>query len=257
MKYSYVLIDDDVESILRTQSFFDQFPDYQIAGAANNINDAVNLILQTKPNIVFLEIGSEDQNCDLSLDLINKVKQYLKVMPKFVALTLNKSLAYDAIKLEIFDFLSKPTNLNELRKTLIRFQDNLFENPKTLCVKNHGDHRFLPTDEMMYCKADRSYTEVFLKSGEVYTAFRMLKFFDQTLPSSFLRVHNSYIVNINFIARINVGTNFCYIKETKTRLPISKHYKRNIELIINILTENENKALNELIPEEEGEIWNT
>ena len=118
MKHTYIIIDDDFESVLRTQSFFNNFPDYQLAGTANNCNDALNLILKTKPKLVFIEIKSEDKNCDLSLEIINKVKQYVKITPKFIALTLDKSLAYEAIKLEIFDFLIKPTNLDELRKTL-------------------------------------------------------------------------------------------------------------------------------------------
>ena len=178
MKHSYVLIDDDHESILRTQSFFDQFPDYKIAGTANNFEDALNLILKTKPNLVFLEISSENKKCDLSLELINKVKQYINRMPKFVVLSLDKNLAYEAIKHDVYDFLVKPTNLNELRKTIFRYQRDLNESPKTICVKSHSDHRFLALDEILYCKADNSYTEIFLTTGEMVTAFKMLKYFE-------------------------------------------------------------------------------
>ena len=246
MKHSYVLIDDDHESILRTQSFFDQFPDYTIAGTANNFEDALNLILKTKPNLVFLEISSENKKCDLSLDLINKVKQYINKMPKFVVLSLDKNLAYEAIKHEVYDFLSKPTNLNELRKTIYRYQRDMNESPKTICVKSHSDHRFLSLNEILYCKADNSYTEIFLKTGEMVTAFKMLKYFEQILPAPFFRIHNSHIVNMNFVSRINIGSSFCYIKDSKIRIPFSKHYKQNIDLIISLLTDNENKTVNEI-----------
>ena len=246
MKHSYVLIDDDHESILRTQSFFDQFPDYSIAGTANNLEDALNLILKTKPNIVFLEISSENKNCDLSLDLINKVRQFSNKIPKFVVLSLDKNLAYTALKHEVYDFLIKPTNLDELRKTIYRYQRDLNVSAKTICVKSHSDHRFLSLDELLYCKADNSYTEIFLKSGEMVTAFKMLKYFEQILPPPFFRIHNSHIVNMNFVSRINICTGFCYIKDTKIRIPFSKHYKQNIDLIISLLSDNENKIVNEI-----------
>lgn len=246
MKHSYVLIDDDHESVLRTQSFFDQFPDYSIAGTANNCEDALNLILKTKPNLVFLEISSENKNCDLSLELINKVRQFCNKMPKFVVLSLNKKLAYDAIKHEVFDFLIKPTNLNELRKTIYRYQLNLTTAPKTICVKSHSDHRFLSVDEIIYCKADNTYTEIFLKTGEMITGFKMLKYFERVLPKSFLRVHNSHIINMDFVSRINIGASLCYVKDSKIRIPISKYYKQNIDLIISLLSDNENKEVNEI-----------
>lgn len=246
MKHSYVLIDDDHESILRTQSFFNQFPDYALAGTANNSEDALNLILKTKPNLVFLEISSENKNCDLSLGLIHKVRQFTSKMPKFVVLSLNKNLAYEAIKHEVYDFLIKPTNLNELRKTIYRYQFNLSAAPRTICVKSFSDHRFLALDEIIYCKADNTYTEIFLKNGEMVTGFKMLKYFERVLPKSFLRVHNSYIINMDFVSRLNIGTGLCYIKETKIRIPISKHYKLNLDLIISLLSDNENKEVNEI-----------
>jgi DNA-binding LytR/AlgR family response regulator len=242
MKQTYIILDDDFENILRTQSFFDGFPDYELAGTANNQKDAINLILQTKPELVFIEIASKNKNCDLSLDLINQVSQLTKITPKYVALSFDKSMGFEAIKNEIFDYLIKPIDLDELRKTLHRFEKTTRFKSKKLCVKSHGDYRFLPIDEVAYCKADNSSTDIFLSNGEMFTAFKTLKYFEQNLPSEFLRIHNSFVVNMNYITRINITSSNCYLG-SKTKLPISKHYKRNIDLIINKLSNSESNGV--------------
>lgn len=244
MKQNYIILDDDFESVLRTQSFFDNFPNYELAGTANSQKDAINLILQTKPELVFLEINSENKNCDLSLDIINQITKLTKIVPKFVALTLDKNEAYEAIKSEVFDFLVKPINIDELRKTLHRFEKSTQFSSNKLCIKTQGDYRFLSLNEVAYCKADNSSTDIFLQNGEMFTGFKSLKYFEQNLPSDFLRIHNSFVVNMNCITRINITTSNCYLG--KTKIPFSKHYKRNIEIIINKLSNTEIQAVNEI-----------
>jgi len=64
------------------------------------------------------------------------------------------------------------------------------------------------------------------------TAFKTLKHFEGVLPYPFARIHNSYIVNRNYISRIHTGNAVCYIKNTTTKLPFSKSYKENVDLII-------------------------
>jgi DNA-binding LytR/AlgR family response regulator len=64
------------------------------------------------------------------------------------------------------------------------------------------------------------------------TAFKTLKHFEGILSSPFTRIHNSYIVNRNYISRIHTGNAVCYIKNTTTKIPFSKSYKENVDAII-------------------------
>ena len=78
-------------------------------------------------------------------------------------------------------------------------------------------------------------TDIHLSSGEMITAFKTLKHFESVLKYPFVRIHNSYIVNIEYVSRIHTGNAVCHIKDTTTKLPFSKSYKENIDAIINTI----------------------
>ena len=56
-----------------------------------------------------------------------------------------------------------------------------------------------------------------------------LRLFENQLPSNFIRVHQSYILNTNYVSGINYGKSTCFLKIRKTQLPFSKSYKENID----------------------------
>jgi len=243
MKYPYIIIDDDNASILKTQSLFDEFSNYFLLGTANNYEDAVNLVLEHKPKLIVLEINPKNKKSNLSLAIINELFRFVKVMPKIVVLTKGKELAYEAIKHEIFDYLVKPLSLHELRKTIIKFERNTEEIPTTICIKSYGDYRFIDTEDIVYAKADNNSTDIYMNNGDMITAFKTMKHFENTLPNEFVRIHNSYIINMNYVSRIHLGNSICYIKNSKIKLPFSKSYKKNVDRIINLITSNENREL--------------
>lgn len=103
-----------------------------------------------------------------------------------------------------------------------------------ICVKSYGDYRYIESEDILYFEADNNSTDIHLNNGEMITAFKTLKHFETVLPDSqFLRIHNSYIINVNQVSRIHTGNTVCYIKNSTTKLPFSKSYKENVDLIIN------------------------
>jgi DNA-binding LytR/AlgR family response regulator len=112
----------------------------------------------------------------------------------------------------------------------------IVQKPQSLviCIKSYGDYRYLDSDEILYFEADNNSTDIHLNNGEMITAFKTLKHFETVLPESqFLRIHNSYIINVDQVSRIHTGNTVCYIKNSTTKLPFSKSYKDNVDLIIN------------------------
>ena len=107
------------------------------------------------------------------------------------------------------------------------------EQPLIICVKSYGDYRYIDSRDVLYFEADNNSTDIHLNNGEMITAFKTLKHFETVLPTSqFLRIHNSYIINISQVSRIHTGNTVCYIKNSTTKLPFSKSYKENVDLII-------------------------
>ena len=108
----------------------------------------------------------------------------------------------------------------------------IVEQPLILCIKSYGDYRYIDANDICYFQADNNSTDIHLNNGEMVTAFKTLKHFESILSFPFTRIHNSYIVNRNYISRIHTGNAVCYIKNSATKLPFSKSYKENIDLII-------------------------
>ncbi|WP_269226982.1 LytR/AlgR family response regulator transcription factor [Flavobacterium eburneipallidum] len=267
MNYPYIVIDDNQESVLKTKAIADGFSELVFVASANNYTDGLNLILEHTPKIVFLEIDPADKTSNLSLQLINELYRYLKVVPKIIVTTTKKELAFDAIQFEVADYLIKPVQRVDLVKTLLKLkkaigEDEVFlsqspmldasskfvgepqvivseqasvskkEQPLVLCIKSYGDYRYIDARDICYFQADNNSTDIHLNNGEMITAFKTLKHFESVLPHPFSRIHNSYIVNRHYISRIHTGNAVCYIKNSTTKLPFSKSYKENVDLII-------------------------
>jgi DNA-binding LytR/AlgR family response regulator len=259
MNYTYIIIDDDPESVSKTKAIASEFSELNFLASADNYADGVNLILKHMPRLVFLEIDPINKDSNLSLQLINGLLMYLKELPKIVITTKKKDFAFDCIKYEVIDYLLKPLLVIDFVKLVhklnkINTEDEvvLVQNPSSsekrgslanfeslnkkksfiLCVKSYGDHRYIDSDDIAYFQADNNSTDIHLKNGEMITAFKTLKHFETVLTNPFIRIHNSYIVNRNFISRIHTGNSLCYIKKTTIKLPFSKSYKTNVDFII-------------------------
>ncbi|WP_396140880.1 LytR/AlgR family response regulator transcription factor [Flavobacterium sp.] len=281
MSQTYIIIDDDKGSILKTQAIAERFKNLSFVASANNYDDGLNLILEHQPRLVFLEIDPADKKSNLSLALINELYRYLSVVPKIIVITNKNELAYEALQYEVIDYLLKPVNINDFRKAILKFDRaiklnvpyseeknpvatfevldealvediEIAENPEVtlgtpivsgemqkpqslvICVKSYGDYRYIDSGDVLYFEADNNSTDIHLNNGEMITAFKTLKHFETVLPpTQFLRIHNSYIINVNQVSRIHTGNTVCYIKNSTTKLPFSKSYKENVDLIIN------------------------
>ena len=62
MNYSYIIIDDDQESVLKTKAIADGFSELSFVAVASNYEEGLNLILEHTPNLIFLEIDPADKN---------------------------------------------------------------------------------------------------------------------------------------------------------------------------------------------------
>lgn len=123
-------------------------------------------------------------------------------------------------------------NNNETKQVSFTQTENTKEKPLIICVKSYGDYRYIDATDICYLQADNNSTDIHLNTGEMITAFKTLKHFEGVMIHPFVRIHNSYIVNIDYVSRIHTGNAVCHIKGTTTKLPFSKSYKENIDAII-------------------------
>lgn len=310
--FTFVIIDDNQDTVLKTKAIAESFQNFSCVGTAANYEDGMDCVLEKNPVFIFLEVNPENKDSNLSLGFINELYRYFPVIPKVIITSRNSDSAFEAIKHGVYDYLIKPVEQKEFRKTIARLNRDLnavspivsainsvkeveskitesisnsdneettdhviiepseivsdeateleekleviplnteeknnsdvtFSNvnsndkPLTICVKSYGDYRYINANDVCYLQADNNSTDIHLASGEMITAFKTLKHFESVLKYPFVRIHNSYIVNIDYVSRIHTGNAVCHIKDTTTKLPFSKSYKENIDAIINTI----------------------
>lgn len=265
MQYSFVIIDDNETLCKEVLNCFENFPEYYCMGKAQNKESAVDLILEVKPELVFLCLKKKSK-AGIELTIIDRLYRYLDAIPYVVVLAESDDYALEAIKTGVFDYIVLPLSVAELRKTLLRFQKEIplsggvspqvietpheseFKNEDVrtvkgrensgsdidiqICIKSYGDYQFIALKDVVYLQADNNTTDFHLVNGKTLSAYKTLKHYENNLPSFFYRIHNSFVVNSSYVSRINTGKSICYLNNNEVSVPFSKTFKDNIDTII-------------------------
>ncbi|TJY37693.1 LytR/AlgR family response regulator transcription factor [Pontimicrobium aquaticum] len=239
---TYFIIEPNKKIASDIKRVFDEFPDFKYLGTSATIEASQEIIYTEYPKLLLVDF---DQSNNL-FSHINEIKQYLDNPPKFIALSTTTDMAYIAIKNNFFDYLIKPINELELRKAALRFKKkcNSKRVKKNLCLKSYKDYHYIDTEEIVLLKADNNSTDFILANGSTVIAYKTLKTFETLLPSNFVRIHKSYIVNIDYVNRVNYGKNMCSVRDIAESIPFTKTYMNNIERLTRSLSESSVLSLN-------------
>jgi two-component system LytT family response regulator len=207
------LIEDEPQSLSLIKDAIQTLGrNYSIVSATGNVQDSVVEIQQCKPDILISDIQLQDGTV---FDVLEKAGPFIKTL---VLITAYDHYAIRAIKYSAIDYLLKPVNTQELKQAIekcvqqldsfhlntvsqINFLQSRNE-PKNqnaygdILINSENAIHVIRQNEVLYCKADRNYTEFYLQDGRVIISSRTLLFYEQLLdPATFFRVHLSFIIN--------------------------------------------------------------
>ncbi len=236
MEHSYVIIDSNPETVYAIQLAMENFNNFICIGISPSEQEGLDIILERNPSLVFLNIELEHSSSGVTgYYMLDALQKYLDVLPQFIALATTAQYAIEGIRHSILDYIMTPVDKNVLRRTLFRFRKLPFNKPAdindTLCLKSYGDYKFVNTNEVIFLKADNNTTDFVRVNGTTVSAFKTLKFFQESLPDHFIRIHSSYIVNSHYISRIHSGKSQCTMDHSDVAVPFSKSYRENVEMI--------------------------
>jgi DNA-binding LytR/AlgR family response regulator len=252
MQKTFYIIDNETDTVNKLDAIFKEFPEYFCVGISDTYDNAMNTILKYSPRLVFANIDIVLNKSSI-FNFVDELHQCKELSSHFIAMSSFKENAYDTIKNNFFDFLLKPLSELELRKTLLRFQKRYtVELTSTLCLKTYQDYRFINTDEILYLKADDNAADLFMIDGKIVSGYNTLKHFEALLPNNFLRIHNSYIININHVTRVHFGKAKCTVRKTNQNVPFSRTYRDNVDFIKNTLLKGAILTLNYSKSPEQG-----
>lgn len=232
---TYFIIEKEIEVVNSIKYVLEGLADSYCVGVADNYNDAINIILKDSPDLVFFNV---DDIIKQPFRLIYELNQIKNNLPEFIAITSFKEKSFDIVKNGFFDILLKPLTDLEIRKTILKFQKkNPTQNKKKICLKSYKSFQYIDPDDILYLKADNKTTDFYLENGKIANSFKMLKTFEAILPSNFVRIHKSFIINKDQVSGIKFGKSTCTIKQSGDNVPFSKTYQGAIETMNQILSQ--------------------
>ena len=202
--------------------------DLVVVGECGSVKDAITLAKSCKPDLVFLDINLDD---GIAFDFIEKTEN----LPyKVIFTTAYDQYALKALKKGAVDYILKPIAQEELEEAVDKaIERSIIENDLSINTTVNKDRLVLSLfdglqvikfKDLMYCKSDKGYTSFYLSSKKKYIASKPIKNFEQYLTASkFIRVHQSFIVNLDYVERYDkAGT--IYLTEGE-KIPVAMRRK--------------------------------
>lgn len=200
-----LIIDDERLARLNLRKKLAIHSEIEVIGEASSVVTAIKAIGELNPDLLFLDIKLSDGT---GFDLLNKVEYRGKVIFQ----TAYDEYACRAFEINALDYLLKPITKERLKNVI----DNLFnsENAKSIysnhkfryddriMIEQKKNIHFVKVENIIYIKAEREYTTLLEKGGNVYLVLKSIGDWQKELPDEhFARVHRNSIVNFNYIER--------------------------------------------------------
>jgi two-component system, LytTR family, response regulator len=234
-----ILVDDEENSLnALKEKIINHCPLVNIIASCTDPSKAVEAIDTLKPDIVFLDIEMPGLN---GFNLLQQVN-YKYFEPVFV--TAYDHFAVKAIRYSALDYLVKPVDIDELKGTVERalakqhdkvpnqrlelLLDHL-SSPKKyfkrIAIPSHEGLQFIKVGDIVYLEANVNYTHIYL-SAQKFVVSRTIKEFEELLPGdTFIRIHNSYIINKDYLEKYIRGEGGQVVLTTGTVLDVAKRKK--------------------------------
>ncbi|MBF03357.1 MAG: DNA-binding response regulator [Flavobacterium sp.] len=236
-KIRSVIVEDETAAREVLKNYLNKYcPQVEIIGEAANIKEAVPLLHDLEPQLVFLDVEMPFGN---AFDVLEACKDlqfetiFVTAFSEYSLKALNQSAAY---------YLLKPISIEELIVAVNKVQQQLAKhdliNRNKIIVENFREPKpekqqvILPTLEgfevvqmkdIVRLKGNGNFTDLHLVDGSKKMVCRFLKHFSEILPFPFLRVHKSHIINVNFVKAYNKG-GFITLQDD-SEIEISSTYK--------------------------------
>lgn len=230
MKYKTLIIDDERLARKEMQRLLAGFDEIDVVGEAENLSEAVELIANEKPHIVFLDIQLSNEN---GFDLLDKIKPNFKL----VFVTAFDDYAIRAFEVNALDYLLKPVNPERLAKAIARVKDGRRDEKPDLRPLEFEDRIFLElgersiflkVSEISYINAAGDYSEIFTVAKKKILIEKPLREWEDRLPvKHFLRIHRQTIINLDEIDTIETWFNRTFqvrLKAFPQPLAVSRRY---------------------------------
>src|SRR6202163_1813929 len=214
---SAVLVDDEKLASDELAYLLKEFSDVEVIATASNGIEAVKLIGELEPDLVFLDVQMPGLD---GMGVIAKLRALGVPLPYFVMATAFDQYAVEAFRVEALDYLLKPVEKDRLAMAVERARKGIAESAKAsaprempsskpslqrskLLVKSNHRNFIVDAQDVVYATIDDGLITVVASNLEGQSNYRTIEELQSNLdPDMFWRVHRSYLVNIHRIKEV-------------------------------------------------------
>ncbi|MCW3088620.1 MAG: two component transcriptional regulator, LytTR family [Sediminibacterium sp.] len=229
-----VIIDDEMLARSIVKEYLQAYPAIEIVQECSDGFEGIKAIQQHQPDLVFLDIQMPKINGFEMLELIEQP-------PAVIFTTAFEEYAMKAFEAHAVDYLLKPFSKERFDKAVSKWQQqnqqerrdetrdllNSEANParqNRVVVKDNNKIKIIPVSNIHYLESADDYVKIHTAEG-VFLKNKTMGYFEQTLePQNFIRIHRSYLVNVQLITRIDPyeKENHLAVLSIGVKLPVSK-----------------------------------
>jgi len=224
-KLNILIVDDEEESRDLLGYMLADYPGVYITGKAGHVNQALKLINENRPDLILLDIQMPEKD---GFQLITELHER-EIFPGIIFVTAFENYALKAIRSSAFDYILKPVGSTELFSAIERFRNdrnrqkvsNLAElidvlqqsKPGKIRLNTRTGYFLIDPEDLVYCMADGNYSHLYLTSGKTEITTQNLGSIEKMLEKqNFLRVSRSYLLNMNYLSRVDRKANVCELE---------------------------------------------
>ncbi len=238
MNLNAIIVEDEANSREILSNYLAKYcPTVNVKGEAASIEEAKELLKKHKIDLVFLDV---EMPFGTGFDLLDQLPDRTF---ETVFVTAYNQYAIDAVNNHAAYYLMKPINIDELIKSVdyvteIRKKEDALEDrvltPKLkkvdgkITLPQQDGFQILNVADILYCKADDNYTEIYLENKKILVS-KTLKYFEEALTKfAFARIHKSYLVNVNEVVKYRKGKGGSVVVSNGKELLVSASKKKDL-----------------------------
>lgn len=205
----------------------------EVVGECESVKEAVRVTESLKPDLVFLDINLPDGTA------FDYLEQSSYSDFKIIFITAYEEFALQALKIGAVDYILKPIDLDDLeaalqkvsalpvveqKQQLNKVKQAWFDKEDKIILSLQDSYQIVDLKDLMYCESDKGYTTFYCSNGAKHLASKTLKEFEARLSkSSFVRPHQSYMVNLKYVDKYD-KSGVIHLQNGK-KIPVSSRNK--------------------------------
>jgi len=244
-KITSFVVEDNINALqMLIQDIKNELTELEIIGSASHIIEAVKKLQKKQPDILFLDIMLGDGTAFDILEMIPNLKS------RVIFITASDEYAIKAFKFAAIDYILKPYSIEDLKESVKKAKNSLAIREEQINILNdlvttpnniptkislHTSEKIVIVDiiNIIKCKSDSNYTTFYFKDKTKIMVSKTLKYYSDLLKdNNFIRVHQSYLINKEYIKEFIKSDGGYLILQDNTTVPVSSRKKPEIISIL-------------------------